>query len=142
MCPSTVFQDYHNLAGNVSHRHGVPLPPVQPAPTLAVVGPRRIRAAPVQLPKTFTTRKGALLLFSEDFMESHEDGDGVDGDGQQSGEKADFRTVENFAKSILSYGSKVIMMMVYISDIYSGPSILRPPMGPRKCGLMLHMVLK
>ncbi len=26
--------------------------------------------------------------------------------------------------------------------IYSGPSILRPPMGPRKCGLILQVVLK
>ncbi len=26
--------------------------------------------------------------------------------------------------------------------IYSGTSILRPPMGPRKCGLMLQVVLK
>ncbi len=25
---------------------------------------------------------------------------------------------------------------------YSGPSILRPPMGPRKCGLILQVVLK
>ncbi len=26
--------------------------------------------------------------------------------------------------------------------LYSGPSILRPPMGPRKCGLILQVVLK
>ena len=26
--------------------------------------------------------------------------------------------------------------------IYSGPSVLRPPMGPRKCGLTLQVVLK
>ncbi len=25
---------------------------------------------------------------------------------------------------------------------YRGPSILRPPMGPRKCGLILQVVLK
>ncbi len=25
---------------------------------------------------------------------------------------------------------------------YSGPSILRPPMGPRKCGLILQVVSK
>ncbi len=25
---------------------------------------------------------------------------------------------------------------------YNGPSILRPPMGPRKCGLILQVVLK
>ncbi len=28
------------------------------------------------------------------------------------------------------------------SILYSGPSILRPPMGPRKCGLILQVVLK
>ncbi len=27
-------------------------------------------------------------------------------------------------------------------EIYSGPSILRPPMGPRKYGLTLQVVLK
>ncbi len=26
--------------------------------------------------------------------------------------------------------------------VYSGPSILRPPMGRRKCGLILQVVLK
>ncbi len=26
--------------------------------------------------------------------------------------------------------------------VYSRPSILRPPMGPRKCGLILQVVLK
>ncbi len=36
-------------------------------------------------------------------------------------------------------------LMIFMSQsmaVYSGPSILRPPMGPRKCGLILHMVLK
>ncbi len=28
------------------------------------------------------------------------------------------------------------------SILYSGPSILRPPIGPRKCGLILQVVLK
>ncbi len=28
------------------------------------------------------------------------------------------------------------------SSVYSGSSILRPPMGPRKCGLILQVVLK
>ncbi len=28
------------------------------------------------------------------------------------------------------------------AGVNSGPSILRPPMGPRKCGLILQVVLK
>ncbi len=30
----------------------------------------------------------------------------------------------------------------HVEHLYSGPSILRPPMGPRKCGLILHVILK
>ena len=29
-----------------------------------------------------------------------------------------------------------------LKEKYSGPSILRPSMGPRKCGLILQVVLK
>ncbi len=29
-----------------------------------------------------------------------------------------------------------------IQRMYSGPSIIRPPMGPRKYGLILQVVLK
>ncbi len=30
----------------------------------------------------------------------------------------------------------------FLNMKYSGPSILRPPMGPRRCGLILQVVLK
>ncbi len=30
----------------------------------------------------------------------------------------------------------------HVDTLYSGPSILRPLMGPRKCGLILQVVLK
>ncbi len=32
--------------------------------------------------------------------------------------------------------------IIYTAWTYSGPSILRPPMGPGKCGLILQVVLK
>ncbi len=31
---------------------------------------------------------------------------------------------------------------IHLGRKYSGSSILRPPMGPRKCGLVLQVVLK
>ncbi len=31
---------------------------------------------------------------------------------------------------------------MYITCMYSGPSIVKPSMGPRKCGLILQLVLK
>jgi hypothetical protein len=51
-----LLQDYFNYI----HHERVYLPPLQPAFT-----PRD--AQEVILPKTYTTRKGALLLFSEDY---------------------------------------------------------------------------
>ena len=34
------------------------------------------------------------------------------------------------------------MIMMQITHKYSGPPILRPPIGPRKCGLILQVVVK
>ncbi len=39
-------------------------------------------------------------------------------------------------------GAVSLIAWLETPPIYSGPSILRPPMGPRKCGLLLQVVLK
>ena len=80
----------------------------------------------VHLPKTFTTRKGALLLFSEDMAgrskhptdhphhrrrhkvhHSHSDQDIVATTQADSADNQDLKTVDDLAKSILAYGSFV-----------------------------------
>ncbi|XP_041374686.1 uncharacterized protein KIAA2012 homolog [Gigantopelta aegis] len=55
----------------------------------------------IHLPKTFTTRKGALLLFSEDFALRDKEREAA----QKDGTSLSIHTVEDLAKSILSYGS-------------------------------------
>lgn len=133
-----MFQDYFNFAHNPRNLY---LPPLQPqfayntvpqfsksqkiAPrstTIDILG----KNAEIPIPKTFTTRKGALLLFSEDMAQKHKDGTlkrrshrhhrSVDEKillGSQIDETGDLRTVDDLAKSILLYGSQVII------EIYS-----------------------
>ena len=96
-----------------------PLPNVS---KLSTVPQNNITAIPVGnkeiiLPKTFTTRKGALFLFSENALgDTVEREDGKDqlarNEGQeekQDGESLDIdlRTVGEFTKSILAYGNQV-----------------------------------
>ena len=57
----------------------------------------------ILLPKTFTTRKGALLLFSEDFALRDKERETT----QKDGPAVSINTVEDLARSILSYGSQV-----------------------------------
>lgn len=71
------------------------------------------------MPKTFTTRKGALLLFSEDMAhrkrhshhhhihKSHMDFDDRESQLSKSADEIDLRTVDDLAKSILSFGAQV-----------------------------------
>ena len=81
-------------------------------PKYAFDTPRSRENFEIQLPKTFITRKGALLLFSEDFASKRL----ASQEGQRrrrpqqlahSVDDTDFRTVNDFASSILNYGSKV-----------------------------------
>ena len=66
------FQDYFNYIGDhVPHPPDVPpsnmyLPPLQPKYAF-MSGETPRGTHEVILPKTYTTRKGALLLFSEDY---------------------------------------------------------------------------
>ncbi|CAL1539826.1 unnamed protein product [Lymnaea stagnalis] len=81
-----------------------------------------------RVPKTFTTRKGALLLFSEDLAQrnterpakrlalaSHHVSGSMD-------EQMDLKTVEDLAKSILKYGAEVsdeINGKVYLKFVHA-----------------------
>ena len=62
------------------------------------------------MPKTFITRKGALLLFSEDLairMEQEEKAKRRGNKAALSNEDLGLKTVDDLAKSILCYGSQV-----------------------------------
>jgi hypothetical protein len=72
------------------------------------------------MPKTFTTRKGALLLFSEDMAhrkkhthhhvrKSQLGFDDRASELSKSADEIDLRTVDDLAKSILSFGAQVIL---------------------------------
>lgn len=87
------------------------------------------------LPKTFTTRKGALLLFSEvlanknrtwensleDEVEREDDRDQVVRNDRQEVKQGgqpsdiDLRTVGEFTKSILAYGNQVTIKSILFS---------------------------
>ena len=57
------------------------------------------------MPKTFTTRRGALLLFSEDYACKY---DNEDDDAKERGVlDRNLQTFGDLAKSILTYGNHV-----------------------------------
>ncbi|CAD5125986.1 DgyrCDS14166, partial [Dimorphilus gyrociliatus] len=84
-------QDYHNY-----HSARLYLPPVS-EDSIATSTSR----SEVPLPKTFTTRKGALILFSEDLAEKNKKKE----DESASIEEI-LHTVEDLGRAILSYGGK------------------------------------
>ncbi len=53
------------------------------------------------------------------------------------------RRVEPGTESdILKFCQHNILLSSSKNFVYLGPSVLRPPVGPRKCGLILQVVLK
>ena len=70
----------------------------------------------VYLPKTFTTRKGALLLFSEDFANKQLSGGQHQLENKQDGNLPELRTVDDLAKSILAYGASKVSAAVITID--------------------------
>ena len=88
----------------------------------------------VALPKTFTTRKGALLLFSEDMAhrtkpfesKRHRSTNGYQSNQDYSmssvtasTDERDLKTVDDLAKSILAYGSFVSYSVGVAVSLYS-----------------------
>lgn len=59
------------------------------------------------LPKTFTTRKGALILFSEDLAEKNKKKE------ENHSIEEILHTVEDLGNAILSYGGKVYTSIIY-----------------------------
>ncbi|XP_064647125.1 titin homolog isoform X3 [Lineus longissimus] len=103
--------DYFNWVDDPTRLY---LPPILPATKVAFSEtPRSFRGSPknvqeAHLPKTFTTRKGALLLFSEDMAQKRRKNKAYTGTQSKmstSLDDLDLNTVEDFAKKILSYGS-------------------------------------
>ncbi|XP_052813457.1 uncharacterized protein LOC128240716 isoform X10 [Mya arenaria] len=125
-------QDYFNFVEG-SHERPFFLPPLQPRYGFTTHEPPQLSSRKddirytqsytkdaVHLPKTFTTRKGALLLFSEDMANRtrptehhkkhralgfHSNQDVTDSTNPITmPEEHDLKTVDDLAKSILSYG--------------------------------------
>lgn len=68
----------------------------------------------VAIPKTYSTRKGALLLFSEDLAQKHSNARRRKNHGGRLSQSVDgnhLKTVEDLAKSILAYGSNVSFIL-------------------------------
>ena len=80
----------------------------------------------VYLPKTFTTRKGALLLFSEDFANKQLSGGQHQLENKQDGNLPELRTVDDLAKSILAYGASKVSAA--ISAVVSAAVIIILPL--------------
>ena len=94
------FQDYYNYINSSR----VYLPPL-PTKYAFAETPRDL-----QLPKTFTTRKGALLLFSEDFALKAQQTERAQlaRDGHANSlDDLNLKTVDDLARSILAYGGHV-----------------------------------
>lgn len=68
------------------------------------------------VPKTFTTRKGALLLFSEDLATktTPRNRDRKRHLVTHSMDDFDLRTVDDLAKSILSYGKVIVTFTFFL----------------------------
>lgn len=113
-------QDYYNFV-NDSRR--IYLPPIQHSytydePEFSISRTSKKSVQEINMPKTFTTRKGALLLFSEDMAhrkrhshhhhirKSHMDFDDRESQLSKSADEIDLRTVDDLAKSILSFGAQ------------------------------------
>ncbi|XP_056011463.1 titin homolog isoform X29 [Ostrea edulis] len=112
-------QDYYNFV-NDSRR--IYLPPIQPSyaydePSFSLSRASKKSVQEISMPKTFTTRKGALLLFSEDMAQrkrhthhhvrkSHLGFDDRESQLSKSADEIDLRTVDDLAKSILSFGAQ------------------------------------
>ncbi|XP_048237995.1 titin homolog isoform X2 [Haliotis rufescens] len=105
-------EDYYNFR-DVPHRYY--FPPIKHKYTMLQDMPdlssRESRDhQEIHLPKTFTTRKGALLLFSEDLALRDSERDQTEQQQTKPVSKStdgalDLRTVDDLAKSILSYGN-------------------------------------
>ena len=110
-----LFQDYFNYAIDSKDLYFPPVPAKTALPPISkslphgfpIATPRELHE--VNLPKTFTTRKGALLLFSEDFaMKTHQEDDKLDSSRHvPTFEELNLHTVDDLTKTILSYGSHV-----------------------------------
>ena len=79
----------------------------------------------IALPKTFTTRKGALLLFSEEFANKTQESNTKEHHhGQEhvldSLDHVDLKTVDDFAKCVLAYGSGVSLKFISICVGFTG----------------------
>ena len=110
------------------------LPPIQPKygySDLSQVSSRYSSKEKVYLPKTFTTRKGALLLFSEDMAHRtrqteakrhrhtyREEGSPEDSTLSDSSIDRDLKTVDDLARCILSYGSHFGHVSAKIDSIF------------------------
>lgn len=116
------MQDYFNFVGNSSRIYLPPIPKYDFDGLPSSTKSSHFKSQSSQeIPKTFTTRKGALLLYSEDqahkVLSSHHDFKKARHrrphpteetlELSKSADELELKTVDDLAKSILSFGKRV-----------------------------------
>ncbi|CAC5381457.1 unnamed protein product [Mytilus coruscus] len=113
-------QDYFNFVGNSSRIYLPPIPPKYDFDGIPSTTKSSHFKSSQEIPKTFTTRKGALLLYSEDqahkVQSSHHDFKKAGHrrphpteetlELSKSADELELKTVDDLAKSILSFGKR------------------------------------
>ncbi|XP_052080461.1 uncharacterized protein KIAA2012 homolog isoform X15 [Mytilus californianus] len=113
-------QDYFNFVGNSSRIYLPPIPPKYDFDGIPNTTKSSHFKSSQEIPKTFTTRKGALLLYSEDqahkVQSSHHDFKKAGHrrphpteetlELSKSADELELKTVDDLAKSILSFGKR------------------------------------
>lgn len=93
----SLLQDYHNIQGRRFY-----LPPLQQH---AWAKEEKVSPREVRVHKTYTTRKGALLLYAEDLALTSQEG----ADGKKRSMEAEdssyFNSISDLRNAVLSYGS-------------------------------------
>ncbi|XP_041474597.1 titin homolog isoform X13 [Lytechinus variegatus] len=91
--------DYHNIQGRRFY-----LPPLQQH---AWAKEEQVSPREVRVHKTYTTRKGALLLYAEDLALTSEEGANVKKRSMEAEDTSYFNSISDLRNAVLSYGSSM-----------------------------------
>ncbi|XP_041474605.1 titin homolog isoform X14 [Lytechinus variegatus] len=92
-------EDYHNIQGRRFY-----LPPLQQH---AWAKEEQVSPREVRVHKTYTTRKGALLLYAEDLALTSEEGANVKKRSMEAEDTSYFNSISDLRNAVLSYGSSM-----------------------------------
>ena len=120
------LQDYFNFVGTSSRLYLPPIPSKYDFDGSSSTKSGKFKITQ-DIPKTFTTRKGALLLFSEDLAAKGGQGEikhrrhrkphptELSLEVSKSADELELKTVDDLAKSILSFGGKVGFFKLHVN---------------------------